>query len=353
MGIYLTVFFLLSIILIYTSFSNRFLKVFTIIASMVVIFFESLRWKTGTDWNPYFDLFLNPEILTLNEPLYYLLNFVVSFFFSSYTSILFIISVFSILSLTYILDHFKINPVFGILIYFSLIIGYWGMNRQIFSLFCALYMYKSIIEKKGILIIFWFVIGVLFHNSFIFLIFLPFFNIRHYFKYILLFCFLFFIFFKGLNNFSFFFSNFSFLLEKHDLYSNLQYGGKIFLTISRRLPVSALIIYFWLSFYFNRKSGETSFIFFSYVYLTGFILTLFLYETLPIFVNRFSLYFMISEIFLVPYFFKMLESKNIKLLYMLFFICFYLYVFINNINYNLDLYDPYISIFDKLDRIMY
>jgi hypothetical protein len=353
MSIYLSIYFFITIILFVTIFNKRYLKPFTIIASIIVILFESLRWKTGTDWNPYFQLFTNPEIVTINEPLYYFLNYIVSFFFNSYTIILFIISVFSIFSIIQILNYFKLNPIFGILIYLSLIIGYWGMNRQIFSLFCAFYMYKSIVEKNNILSIFWFFVGLLFHNSFFFLFFLLFYNNKNYFKYLIFIILLLLFLPSKMYITQFFLQNFEFFLDKHTFYSDLDFGGNILFTILRRFPICALILYFMFHCHFNKILLDKSFIFFSYLYLSGFFLTLILYNILPVFVNRFSLYFMISEIFLVPYFFKKFNSSFGKLFFVSFFICFYLYVFINNINYNKDLYDPYISIFDKIDRIMY
>lgn len=353
MIIYLSIFFLLSVIIFFTIFNSRYLKIFTIIASIIVILFESLRWKTGTDWNPYFLLFNNPEIVTINEPLYYLLNYLVSFSFNSYTYLLLIISVCSIFSVINFLKYFKLNSVFGILIYLSLTIGYWGMNRQIFSLLCAFYMYKSIIEKNNILITLWFLIGVLFHNSFILLFFFLFFNYKNYFKYLFFIILLIFILPSEIYLSQFIFKNFDFFLDKHTFYSDLEYGGNLFFTILRRTPISLLIFYFILSSYFNQKMFDKSLFFFSYVYLSGFVLTLILYNILPVFVNRFSLYFMISEIFLVPYFYKRFNSNFSKLFFVVFFLCFYLFVFINNINYNKELYDPYISIFDNIDRIMY
>ena len=353
MGIYFSIYFLLSFFLFFTIFNKRYLKILSIIASFVIILFESLRWKTGTDWNPYFLLFNDPEIVTINEPLYYLLNYIVAFFFNSYTSLLFIISVCSIYSITYFFKYFKLNAVFGILIYLSLIIGYWGMNRQIFSLLCALFMYKNIIKKDNILVILWFIIGVLFHNSFIFLFFLLFYNVKNYFKY-LIFIFLFYFFFLSqINLIPFILQNFEFLLDKHTFYSDLESGGNIYFSILRRIPVLSLILYILFSSYLYKRSFDSSFIFFSYLYFFGFILTIIFYDSFPVFVNRFSLYFMISEIFLIPYFYKRFNSNLVRLPFVLFFICFYLFVFINNINYNKELYDPYISIFSNIDRIMY
>jgi hypothetical protein len=350
--IYLFVFLVVSITLIFTIIKSKVLNFVTLIVSIIVILFESLRWKTGTDWNPYFELFINPEIVSINEPLYYLLNCFVAYFFNSYTIILFIISSFSIFSIINVLKTFKLNPLFGILIYLSLFIGYWGMNRQIFSIVCAFYMYMKIIEKKNLAVFFWFIMGVMFHNSFVFLFFILFFNNKHFFKFSLIFILLIVAFFNG-NYIVFFLGNFSFLLDKHDLYANLEFGGNILFTILRRAPVSSLIFYFFLWLYFKKKSVDSSFIFFSFLYILGFILTILLYDVFPIFVNRFSLYFLISEIFLVPYFFNLIKAPFSKIIYILFFICFYLYVFINNINYNRELYDPYISIFDNIDRIMY
>lgn len=352
MFIYILVFVLIVSILLISLFYKKYRYLLGLIVSLIVVIFESVRWKTGTDWYPYFDLFLVPEIISGNEPLYYYLNLAISKIFGSYNLLLLLISAFSIFAVINLLREFKLNLVFGVLIYISLFVGYWGMNRQMLSVACALFMYSAIIKRNNYMSIIWFILGFMFHNSAGFLIVFLLFNTTYIFHLVWLsFCVLF-IFFKS-DIFFYILGNYSFFTEKLDIYTELESAGNIVITIIRRTPILLLIIFSYKRMFLSRRSLDSAFVFFSTMYILSFVFTILMYQSLPIFVNRFSLYFLVSEIFLVPYFFKTIENYGFRILYLMSFISFYCYIYMNNINYNRDLYIPYISIFEKLDRIMY
>lgn len=154
--------------------SNRWPRLF--IGTTVLFLFLSLRWKTGCDWEPYYDLFKDVRKYSELAEIYhfdygYLLeNYTVKLISDNYTVLLLFNSSIIFSLLYYILksesQYPNISLFFFYCIYFP--IHFMGGNRRAVAIVCSLlficYLYKRK-NIKGLLLL---AIGILFHKSAIF-----------------------------------------------------------------------------------------------------------------------------------------------------------------------------------------
>lgn len=97
------------------------------------IFYEGLRWKTGTDWNSYYNYFKNVtvDLNPLNMEIgYQYLNLIIKKIYNNYSFFLIIYTL--ILYSLYLYGIYKMSKNFclSVFIFYSNYLVYLGMNRQ-------------------------------------------------------------------------------------------------------------------------------------------------------------------------------------------------------------------------------
>ncbi len=94
--------------------------------ALIILLFQALRWKTGTDWNPYLNEFLNvnsPHWIDEFEPGYQFLNSIVRHLTDKYTVFLLVECGLNLFFITFFLKKMPINnPCLGLLYFFVLAI---------------------------------------------------------------------------------------------------------------------------------------------------------------------------------------------------------------------------------------
>lgn len=142
-------------------------KILLFILFLLLIFQDGLRWETGTDWKPYLKYFYqDPEYSWFSfEPGYDLLNVIIRAIFNSYT--VFLVAHAIIIYTLYIKAITKLTdlPIVALMIFYSLMIGYMGMNRQHVALAICLYAIPFILNKEKYKFLIAIIIATLFHFS--------------------------------------------------------------------------------------------------------------------------------------------------------------------------------------------
>lgn len=119
--------------------------------AIIILLFQALRWKTGTDWNAYLNEFLNvnnSSWIDDFEPGYQFLNSIVRYITDKYTAFLFLECGLNLLFITYFLRKMPINnPCLGLLYFFVLAIFPIRFTLASNMVVCS---YIFILEKKPI-----------------------------------------------------------------------------------------------------------------------------------------------------------------------------------------------------------
>lgn len=95
-------------------------KICYCLAAVIIVLFQGFRWRTGTDWEPYYNTFI--YALTKNyydlEPGFYVLNKVVRFFSSEYTVFLVLNSLLNLYLIKKFAENFGLFNSVAVLLYF-------------------------------------------------------------------------------------------------------------------------------------------------------------------------------------------------------------------------------------------
>lgn len=171
--------FIILILLILFEQSNRRNELRVI--SLVIVFIllviqDGLRWETGTDWNPYYRFFTNPN----KDNYLFEVGFIefakLSYFLSKeYTLFLFLQSIIVNSLIISTLYKFSNYPILSIFIYYCLYTPSMGMSRQFLAIAICIYSIRYLQPLKVIKFILLIIIASLFHKSayiFLLLIFL-------------------------------------------------------------------------------------------------------------------------------------------------------------------------------------
>ena len=160
MSTYFTLFIFLILLSFLSLVGNRRQKeIIGAVALISICLFQGLRWRTGTDWIPYFDEFsyANKENYKNFEAGYYCLNYIVRLFTNSYTVFLIVESFLIQICYLKVSKDLKIHNYSIILLYF--------FSSYIFPVrfhlagaicFCG---YKYIIERRPFKMLLWFFLG--------------------------------------------------------------------------------------------------------------------------------------------------------------------------------------------------
>lgn len=152
---YLAVYVLLTIVSIWDIFithsNKRNSKLFFYFIIFILILHDGLRWEVGTDWAAYYDFYNscldNSEAdfeigyVWVNKLVYLLTG-------GSYTIFLILLSFFVYFSFQRLFNKYSFYPILSLLILYSAILPYLGMNRQIIAISICLFSVKYILDRK-------------------------------------------------------------------------------------------------------------------------------------------------------------------------------------------------------------
>ena len=336
-------------------------RIFSAFLFVLIIIQIGLRWETGTDWNPYYNKFIEVDdfnTVLLNavtgfEIGYGLFSFFIHNIFSNYSIFLLIHALFFYSVIFKSLKLFSPYIFITLLFFYATNLGIVGSNRQLLALAICLLSLPFVEKRKTIHFFLLIFVAFLFHTTaFLFSIYY-FLNQTFKIKYVLIFLFISIIIGKTsipLNVFSFG----GFLGESASskvlFYSD---GAKEGIE-SQNLSIFGLIkrLLFLFLFSYNFKILSTKLSYYKIIY-NGYLCGLFLYflfaDSLLIIVNRGSLYFNVMESFLISSQFLILSSRLEKSFMLLVLLLISILLLFQSINAYPDLFIPYKSIFYNLD----
>lgn len=147
MDIYIAIYLLLAILSILATIAKK-KNIFAVITFLIIVGVRGLRWRTGTDWEPYYHCFIvaNTEKVNYVEYGYFLLNWIIRSFTDSYTVFLIIESCIISICQWKFASYFKVHNIAIIL--FSFFCGTIFPVR--FTLAVAIFLlgYSYIEERK-------------------------------------------------------------------------------------------------------------------------------------------------------------------------------------------------------------
>jgi len=283
--------------------------------SILLILFDGLRWESGTDWDNYYQYFVNclQGDNSHFEIGYLVFNRVIRTLTSSYTIFLLVHAFVLYLCLGLFLKKNSLAPIFSLALYFVLFVSYQGMNRQFLAVCFCLLAFNFLVEGKKSIFIILVLIGGLFHvTSFVFLLGLFFKNQYKNRTYIVI--------ILGaiiIGNLGFVKSvidmgvgslglRVSLLLDFYSLQEQISQSllGVLFAYIRRLICLVPML------FYMNRNRLPQSILLAFNYYFIGFIVyILFNGTVLQVMVSRGNVYFMIFECILIPFMMYVYQKK--------------------------------------------
>lgn len=332
-------------------------KILIFFIFILLVIQDGLRWETGTDWVPYLKYFFEDPAYALFvfEPGYDLLNAIIRLIFNDYTIFL-VVHALIIYSL-YLKAIIKLTdlPIVALLIFYSLMIGYMGMNRQHIALAICLYSVTFILNKEKYKFFLTVLIATLFHfSALLFLICYPL-NRKINGKIIVASLFV-----------SLLIGQIDFLAIVRPLFRLLQIPEFVTLKVLYYLKGEGKSSLIWLIagslkrliifslVYFNREKIKQYFPsveFFLNVYLFSIVLYFCFYNSVQVIAGRGLLYFgILPEIFLLSSCFFLFKEKRNRLIIYLVLFFFTLVTLSKSISVYYDLFVPYKGIFINMDH---
>lgn len=339
----------------------------------ILILFASLRWKTGTDWNSYYEYFIFNKTYSefLNnhhnfEKIFTMITFFIRSFTKNYNLYLLIYITIGIILFYKILKKMNIKYM-GVSI-FSYYMGpymdYFGGIRAAMAVLITLYSVDYIKKRNYKYFLFTNLIAMQFHRTaivFLGAIFSKKIKMKRY-SYLLIIIVFYFLgkeevclyLLKGLYEIFkgseiFIFNKLEFYLNNNALIISESYIMKDMLSALKRVILLFIFIYYKNKIKINKEEYE---IFFNIYFISICIYFLFSTPSLEIF-KRMSIYFFSSEILLISFLLENVKNKTNKIvIYILFAI-----VYFSKLNQFLgsvygELYQPYYDIFINVgDRI--
>lgn len=122
-------------------------RIISLISSLVILCFQGFRWRTGTDWDPYLDCFLRPDIFKEDYEFgYYIFNKAIRYFTDSYTVFLFIQCLIIIICFIKFASYFKVKNISLVLLYYFVSTPF--PIRYTLAVAVFLLSYKYVVEKQ-------------------------------------------------------------------------------------------------------------------------------------------------------------------------------------------------------------
>lgn len=157
---------LLLVIIEQSNKRNELKTISVVIAFLLLVMQDGLRWETGTDWNPYYRFFLNPNkdnyLFEIGFIEFAKLSYTIS---KEYTLFLFLQSLIVNSLILSTLYKFSNYPILSIFIYYCLYTPSMGMSRQFLAIAICIYSIRYLQPLKVLRFISLIIIASLFHKS--------------------------------------------------------------------------------------------------------------------------------------------------------------------------------------------
>lgn len=288
---------------------------------------SAIRYGIGTDYFNYVRIFenVNSGISTRSEPGYVLLNFIVGSLGGNIHHLFFIVSFMTILFVYLFLNTYKEEFSIGLGIFIYLILYYnisLNIVRQSLAVVIVLYAFKFIEKRKALKFYLFIGIAMLFHVSAI--VILPFYYIYNNLanKSILLKLFIYIVIFIAIVNYQTFIEFIGINILRNPYYLHYAQSEAVDMGIGLFI-IYAPTVMLGAIFYNKLNSINSNFKFYYFLLIIGFILRL-----LPYFgassLERIADYFLVSQVWLVPFYYRTFNVKNYSVLFSNFLIIFYM-----------------------------
>lgn len=144
-----------------------------VITFLILVAQIGLRWETGTDWTPYREHFEQEhtrESVLFNVIIgfdlgYGLLVWLIHSISSNYTIFLLIHAIIFYILIFLASNRLSHYPILTALLFYALMMGLVGSNRQLLALAICLYSLKYVINKNLTLFLFCILVAMFFHTS--------------------------------------------------------------------------------------------------------------------------------------------------------------------------------------------
>lgn len=163
--------FVLSLISSSSRWNKKKNKSLMIFACLWLILHDGLRWQVGSDWEPYYKYFFDPADHFNFEPAYQYLNIIVRSFTDEYNFFLIVVATFFYTLSFREIYRYSISPLMTVTIFYSIMVGMMGMNRQEFTLAISIFSVPFILNRDWKKFLIATAIGFCFHRTA--LLFLP------------------------------------------------------------------------------------------------------------------------------------------------------------------------------------
>lgn len=304
---------------------------------MMILIFALRNVLVGVDtlgYAGFYEVKKNNPSFTFFEIGYEFLSLISVFLGFNFNGLLFIIAIVMFIPLMFAVKRYSLNPLLSIFLYISLCIYSQAFNgmRQFLALSVFISALGFLIDGKCLKYFICVFIAVLFHSSAIILFpiyFLRFIKLNHksiisIFITVLLLA----VFIKPIVKLVSTFSHFSYY-ERYFTDDGLQ-GVDLFNVFYSLIMMALFVLFYRLRRRIKEENIKVYNIFLTLFYLFVLIRILATFSGMFSLINRFTMYFFFSIIFLVPYFFDNLKGKTYsKLLYLITLIAGFVYFFLS------------------------
>ena len=135
-----------------------------------LVLHDGLRWQVGSDWQPYYEYFYSPEEYLGFEPAYRYANIFIRSLTDNYTWFLLFVAVCFHVPIIKRIKQYSINPFVSITIFYCIMVGMMGMNRQDFSLSLSVFSLPFIINRNWKAFFIIIAVAFCFHRTAVFFI---------------------------------------------------------------------------------------------------------------------------------------------------------------------------------------
>ena len=298
----------------YQHAQKRWYKVLGIIAILWLVVHDGLRWAVGTDWHEYYSYFISCLSLSnLGEQFevgYVFLNKAIRLLTNNYTVFLLIHAIIVYLLIRSSVFKFSPLPFVSLCLFYCLMLGYLGMNRQYIAFAIMIFSYQYILDKKLLSFLIAMAVASLFHASV--LIFLPAYFLKNYISSNTVFISIiaaFIVSFSGIIDsisivfFDLFGEQTAAKLHHYYALQSSEHGESInivntIFALSKRM---GLIILTLMLFKPNERNQPYFNFFFNLYFIALLIYIVFNGSFLQVVIGRGLMYYNIAEIFLIPF----------------------------------------------------
>lgn len=321
---------------------------------ILLILHDGLRWEVGTDWFSYYDFYKNCLNSEYNFEIGYVWfnKLIYSFTGGNYTIFLLIHAFFVYFSFQQLFKNYSVYPILSLLILYSSILPYLGMNRQLIAIAICLFSVKFIIERKFWSWLILILLAISFHASAIMFIVSYFLNRKLSVKTVVIFSILALIVaMSGVVNLLplDFFNNFgSHIADRGETYMNMD-QSYVSTTMNTFLGIAKRGIWIVLLLIVRDRFNDNIYynLFFNILF-AGFIMyMLFSGTVLQFVVGRGLLYFSLFETIMIPFVLKAFD-RSYQFLIFIFIICLCWYTIYSGLAYyDKEVFYPYTSVFSQ------